>query len=912
MLTAFTKIFSSSNDRVIKKMMRHVKNANILEDDLSKNPDEYFLNIKDELQKIYVENKEDIYSILPMAFAVVREASKRTLGLRHFDSQMLGGISLAEGNIAEMKTGEGKTLVATLPAYLNAVIGNKAILVTVNDYLAKRDAEWMRPIYEFLGLSVGIVISNQDINEKIASYKSNVIYATNNELGFDYLRDNMSLSVENRVQCSLDFAIVDEVDSILIDEARTPLIISGPSSESSQMYIQIKKFIPKLIYQKREGTEDEPLMQDEKGHYLIDEKNRSVELTDDGYVLVESFLEENGLIGKSEVGTYEGLYSISNLKIMKFVQATLKASFLFKKNVHYLVRNNEVLLIDEHTGRTMPGRRISEGVHQALECKENVPIQRESQTLASTTFQNFFRLFNKLSGMTGTADTEAVEFQQIYGLSVIIIPTNLPMIRDDHNDLVFLTKKAKYKALIDEIESIRSKSAPVLVGTVSVESSEEVSQYLNNKNIPHQILNAKHHEKEAEIIANAGKPGMVTIATNMAGRGTDIVLGGKKEDQRSEEWKKNNEDVIAANGLHILGTERHESRRIDNQLRGRSGRQGDPGYSRFFLSLEDDLLRLFISDNRRNLFEKIGMGDDHIEHKMLSRGIENAQKRIESKNFDARKNLLEYDDVSNDQRQAIYSLRNQLLEEDNISETIQSLISDQMKFATHTYIPMDSIESQWKVKELENYLLETYTINTNLYNDVSEDKKLIPESIATKIESIALEKYQNKYQEIGDNRLLLEKQVMLQVLDVHWKEHLAEIDHLRNSIGLRAYAQKNPKNEFKKEAYSMFESMLDEIDSGTVRILFSLQIAEDSNSSHLIHDEKNKEMTLEKEIAPNFASNEPNTQENLVQKSSKILQRETLKIGRNELVKITKGDETKEMKYKKAKLLIENDGWTII
>ena len=912
MLTAFTKIFSSSNDRVIKKMMRHVKNANILEDDLSKNPDEYFLNIKDELQKIYVENNEDIYSILPMAFAVVREASKRTLGLRHFDSQMLGGISLAEGNIAEMKTGEGKTLVATLPAYLNAVIGNKAILVTVNDYLAKRDAEWMRPIYEFLGLSVGIVISNQDINEKIASYKSNVIYATNNELGFDYLRDNMSLSVENRVQCSLDFAIVDEVDSILIDEARTPLIISGPSSESSQMYIQIKKFIPKLIYQKREGTEDEPLMQDEKGHYLIDEKNRSVELTDDGYVLVESFLEENGLIGKSEVGTYEGLYSISNLKIMKFVQATLKANFLFKKNVHYLVRNNEVLLIDEHTGRTMPGRRISEGVHQALECKENVPIQRESQTLASTTFQNFFRLFNKLSGMTGTADTEAVEFQQIYGLSVIIIPTNLPMIRDDHNDLVFLTKKAKYKALIDEIESIRSKSAPVLVGTVSVESSEEVSQYLNNKNIPHQILNAKHHEKEAEIIANAGKPGMVTIATNMAGRGTDIVLGGKKEDQRSEEWKKNNEDVIAANGLHILGTERHESRRIDNQLRGRSGRQGDPGYSRFFLSLEDDLLRLFISDNRRNLFEKIGMGDDHIEHKMLSRGIENAQKRIESKNFDARKNLLEYDDVSNDQRQAIYSLRNQLLEEDDISETIQSLISDQMKFATHTYIPMDSIESQWKVKELENYLLETYTINTNLYKDVSEDKKLIPESIATKIESIALEKYQNKYQEIGDNRLLLEKQVMLQVLDVHWKEHLAEIDHLRNSIGLRAYAQKNPKNEFKKEAYSMFESMLDEIDSGTVRILFSLQIAEDSNSSHLIHDEKNKEMTLEKEIAPNFASNEPNTQENLVQKSSKTLQRETLKIGRNELVKITKGDETKEMKYKKAKLLIENDGWTII
>ena len=907
MLNPFAKIFGSSNDRVIKKMMRHVNDANNLEKDLSAKSDEYFLNLKSELKELYDNNDKNIYAILPLAFAAVREASKRTIGLRHFDSQMLGGISLAEGNIAEMKTGEGKTLVATLPAYLNSVIGNKAILVTVNDYLARRDAEWMKPIYEFLGLSVGVVVSNQEISEKIQSYKSDVIYATNNELGFDYLRDNMAHSVEQRVQCSLDFAIIDEVDSILIDEARTPLIISGPSSESSEMYKQIKKFIPKLHLQEREGTEEEPLRDDERGHYLIDEKNRNVELTDDGYILVEGLLEDAGLIGASE-----GLYSISNLKIMKFVQATLRANFLFKKNVHYLVRNNEVLLIDEHTGRTMPGRRMSEGVHQALECKENVPIQRESQTLASTTFQNFFRLFNTLSGMTGTADTEAVEFQQIYGLSVVVVPTNVPMIRNDHNDLVFLTKEAKYKALIEEIETIRKNSAPVLVGTVSVESSEEVSKYLNDKNIPHQILNAKHHEKEAEIIANAGKPGMVTIATNMAGRGTDIVLGGKKEDQRSEEWKKNNEDVIAANGLHILGTERHESRRIDNQLRGRSGRQGDPGYSRFFLSLEDDLLRLFISDNRRNLFEKIGMGDDHIEHKMLSRGIENAQKRIESKNFDARKNLLEYDDVSNDQRQAIYSLRNQLLEEDDISETIQSLISDQMKFATHTYIPMDSIESQWKVKELENYLLETYTINTNLYEDVSEDKKLIPESIATKIESIALGKYQNKYQEIGDNRLLLEKQVMLQVLDVHWKEHLAEIDHLRNSIGLRAYAQKNPKNEFKKEAYSMFESMLDEIDSGTVRILFSLQIAEDSNSSHLINDEKNKEMTLEKEIAPNFVSNEPNTQENLVQKSSKNLQRETLKIGRNELVKITKGDETKEIKYKKAKLLIENDGWTII
>ena len=603
MLNPFSALFGSSNDRTIKKMMRHVHQANSFEEKLSKESDEYFKTLKDTLYKKYLENNKDIYSILPFAFAAVREASKRTIGLRHFDSQMLGGISLADGNIAEMKTGEGKTLVATLPSYLNSVIGNKAILVTVNDYLAKRDAEWMRPVYEFLGLTVGVVISNQELDEKIKSYKADVIYATNNELGFDYLRDNMALSSENRVQCSLDFAVIDEVDSILIDEARTPLIISGPSSESSEMYKQIKKFIPSLTMQLREGNDEDPLKDHEKGHYLIDEKNRSVELTDDGYVLVEELLERAGVIGSSE-----GLYSISNLKIMKFVQATLRANFLFKKNIHYLVRNNEVLLIDEHTGRTMPGRRMSEGVHQALECKENVPIQRESQTLASTTFQNFFRLFNTLSGMTGTADTEAVEFKQIYKLDVIIIPTNVPMIREDHNDLVFLTKKAKYNALVEEIESIRSKSAPILVGTVSVESSEEISELLKLKKIPHQILNAKHHEKEAQIIANAGKPKMVTIATNMAGRGTDIVLGGKKEDQNEADWEENNKLVLSSGGLHILGTERHESRRIDNQLRGRSGRQGDPGYSRFFLSLEDDLLRLFISDSRRSLFEKIGMG----------------------------------------------------------------------------------------------------------------------------------------------------------------------------------------------------------------------------------------------------------------------------------------------------------------
>ena len=906
MLNFISNIFGSKNDRILKRMTSYVRAANDLEKELSEKPDSYFTELKEELVQKYNENDKDMYSILPHAFAVVREASKRTLGLRHFDSQLLGGISLAEGNIAEMKTGEGKTLVATLPVYLNYIMGNKAVLVTVNDYLARRDAEWMRPIYEFLGLKVGIVNSNQETKEKSYAYDSDVIYATNNELGFDYLRDNMAHSVEERVQCSLDFAIIDEVDSILIDEARTPLIISGPTSESSDSYQKIKKFMPHLKKQLREGTEEEPLLDHEIGHYLIDEKNRTIELTDDGYILVEGLLDEASMLGESD-----GLYSVSNLKIMKFVQATLRANFLYQKNVHYLVRNNEVLLIDEHTGRTMPGRRMSEGVHQALECKENVPIQRESQTLASTTFQNFFRLFSTLSGMTGTADTEAVEFRQIYGLDVVIIPTNVPMIREDHNDLVFLTTKAKYIALVDEIESLREKSSPILVGTVSVESSEEVSGYLKERNIPHQILNAKQNEKEAEVIANAGKPGMVTIATNMAGRGTDIVLGGRKEDQSEESWKKNNDLVLKSGGLHILGTERHESRRIDNQLRGRSGRQGDPGYSRFFLSLEDDLLRLFISDNRRALFERIGMGDDHIEHKMLSRGIENAQKRIENRNFDARKNLLEYDDVSNDQRQAIYSLRNQLLEEENISQTIDELLISEFKRISNLYIPEESIESQWRTEELQEFLLVNYGIGNDIHSTVQNDKSLIPETIAELITNKSIEVYKNKYDSFGETRLLLEKQVMLQVLDVHWKEHLAEIDHLRGSVGLRAYAQKNPKNEFKQEAYSMFEIMLDTIDAETIRALFSIELVSKNQLDDLKQKEK-QEMEILLEKADAAPINE--IDENTINKNERLdpVVRDETKIGRNELIQITNGQETKEMKYKKAMPLIDSGEWKII
>jgi len=857
-------------------MQVFVDEINVLESDYQKLSDDELVNLRSKLKS---SSGDENFPLIAHAFAATREASIRTTGLRHFDSQMLGGIALSEGNIAEMKTGEGKTLVATLPAYLNAVQGNKVVLVTVNDYLAQRDAEWMRPVYECLGLTVGVIYSNQSLEEKKTAYQCDIIYATNGELGFDYLRDNMALRAEDKVQCSLDFAIVDEVDSILIDEARTPLIISGPSNESADYYIQIKKIVPSLKKQLREGTEEEPLVDDERGHYIIDEKNRSIELTDDGYVEVERHLEKLGLL-QSE----DSLYSVSNLKIMRYVNATLKAAFLFNKNVHYLVRGQDVLLIDEHTGRTMPGRRMSEGIHQALECKENVTIQRESQTLASTTYQNFFRLFNQLSGMTGTADTEAAEFAEIYGLNVSIIPTNKPMARKDNDDLVFLTQEAKFKALIEEIEILRKKDAPILVGTASVESSEIVSALLERKNITHQVLNAKQHEKEAEVIANAGRPGVVTIATNMAGRGTDIVLGGK-ENTGNGEWEKRHQAVLDAGGLHILGTERHESRRIDNQLRGRSGRQGDPGYSKFFLSLEDDLLRLFITDSRRALFERIGMGDDHIEHKMLSRGIENAQKRIESRNFDIRKNLLEYDDVANDQRQAIYSLRNQLLNEDNISDAIRDLINDEMYAVSNDFVPIESVENQWKLEDLDKYLLEHYLIEENISAKVKNDNKLTPEKIAELIARNAATRYKDKYLKIKDNVAQLEKQVMLQILDVHWKDHLAEMDHLRQSVGLRAYAQKNPKNEYKREAFEMFEVMLDEINSEAIKVLFRLELASEEELRELeerSHEaQKNREIKLQQEKFDPVIGNENNKNSGQPAPAEPIKRSEP-KLGRND------------------------------
>ena len=905
-MSFLTKIFGSSNQRSLKRMQIIVDQINNLESEYQELSDEELSSLREKFKTL---KKDSGFDLLAHTFAATREVSVRTTGLRHFDCQMLGGIALSEGNIAEMKTGEGKTLVATLPAYFNAVKGNKVILVTVNDYLAQRDADWMRPVYEGLGLTVGVIHSNQPFEEKKAAYECDVIYATNGELGFDYLRDNMALRAEDKVQCSLDFAIVDEVDSILIDEARTPLIISGPSNESADYYVQIKKIIPSLKKQLREGTEDEPLSADEKGHYIIDEKNRSIELTDDGYVVVENHLEELGLLQSDD-----SLYSVSNIKIMRYVNATLKAAFLFNKNVHYLVRGQEVLLIDEHTGRTMPGRRMSEGIHQALECKENVSIQKESQTLASTTYQNFFRLFNKLSGMTGTADTEAAEFAEIYGLKVAIIPTNKPMARDDKDDLVFLTQESKFKALIEEIELLRKKDAPILVGTASVESSEIVSALLNKKNISHQVLNAKQHEKEAEVIANAGRPGVVTIATNMAGRGTDIVLGGK-ENIGDGEWEKRHQLVLDAGGLHILGTERHESRRIDNQLRGRSGRQGDPGYSKFFLSLEDDLLRLFISDSRRGLFEKIGMGDDHIEHKMLSRGIENAQRRIESRNFDIRKNLLEYDDVANDQRQAIYSLRNQLLDEDNISEAINDLIFTEMHSICNDFVPLESVESQWRLDELDEYLLDHYLFEKSIARKVRNDKKLTPETIANLVAEKASNRYQEKYVTIKENLAHLEKQVMLQILDVHWKDHLAEMDHLRQSVGLRAYAQKNPKNEYKREAFEMFEVMLNAINSESIKVLFRLELATEEEIQELEErsreEQKNREMMLQQEKLEPVIGGESNSYSGKSE-TVETVKKDAPKFGRNEMVKITDGKNTKELKYKKAQPLIENEGWKII
>ena len=803
------KIFKSSNQRRVDGYAKVVNKINLHEESMAELSEEQF--------KQFNLNGASGDESLVEIFAAVREASKRTIGLRHYDCQMIGGLVLNGGNITEMKTGEGKTLVATLPAVFNALSGRKVYVVTVNDYLAERDADWMRPIYEYFGLTVGALTSSQDFKDKQQTYDCNIIYCTSSELGFDYLRDNMVLFKHQKTQKNLNFAIVDEVDSILIDEARTPLIISGATDDDASAYPVFLKLLPNLSRQLREGTEDEPLADDERGDYLIDEKLRSVELTDDGFEKVENFLVNRNLIKPDE-----SLYTTNNLKFLKYVQATLKANLLFEKNVHYMVESNKVVLIDDNTGRKLPGRRVSEGVMQALECKERVPIQQETQTLASTTYQNFFRLFDKISGMTGTADTEAAEFKQIYGMDVVVLPTNQEMIRQDMNDTVYVNEADKFNALVKEIKDIHAKDAPILVGTASIESSEKLSNRLKKEGIRHQVLNAKFHEKEAVIIAEAGRPGAITIATNMAGRGTDIVLGGKQE-ENDKEWEEKHNKVIEAGGLHVIGTERHESRRIDNQLRGRSGRQGDPGYSRFFLSLDDTVLRLFIDDNRKQLFSRLsdGMDDSSIEHPLLNGAIANAQRKIENRNFEIRKQILEYDDVSNDQRLTIYKLRDYFLEENDSETLIFEYLDNFLEKTADKALPEDQAPS-WKFDNLDRTLSQSLGASPD-FNLLDKDGLNF-----TKVMDYLNEFYQkyyfDKFSPLKERKPELERQISIQVMDAAWKRHLQNIDSLRGNIGLRAYAQRNPINEFKKESFYLFDSMIESFKDDIVKILFNIKI----------------------------------------------------------------------------------------
>jgi preprotein translocase subunit SecA len=818
------KLFGSKNDREIKRLKKIVSDINAMEADLVSLSDEQLVAKTDEFKKRVAEG-EPLDTLLPEAFAVVREAGKRVMGMRHFDVQLIGGMTLHNGKIAEMRTGEGKTLVATLPVYLNALSGKGVHVVTVNDYLAKRDSEWMGRLYRFLGLSVGVVYSGQSPEEKAAAYQADITYGTNNEFGFDYLRDNMAFRKEDQVMRGLNFAVVDEVDSILIDEARTPLVISGPVADSSELYKKINTLIPKL--QRHEEAVE--------GHYTYDEKQRSLELTEDGHSYVEELLVEIGLLGEGE-----SLYSPQNLNLLHHVYAGLKAHVMFHKNVEYIVQNKQIVIIDEHTGRTMPGRRWGEGIHQAIEAKEGVQIQAESQTLASTTFQNFFRLYDKLSGMTGTADTEAFEFRQIYALDVVVIPPNKVPQRKDFNDLVYLTREEKYQAIIDDVRDCIAAGRPVLVGTASIETSEYLSSVLKKDKIPHNVLNAKHHAQEAEIIAQAGVPGAVTIATNMAGRGTDIVLGGnwevevaKLKDPTEEqinkvrtEWQARHEAVLNAGGLHVIGSERHESRRIDNQLRGRSGRQGDAGSTRFYLSLEDDLMRIFASDRVKNFMQALGMQKgEAIEHRMVTNAIEKAQRKVEGRNFDIRKQLLEYDDVANDQRMVIYQQRQELMAGEDIAETIEAIRDDVLSDAISAYIPPQSLPEQWDVPGLEEHLKSEFAIELPIQQWLDEDQKLYEETLRQKISDEIVAVYKAKEEAAGAETLRgFEKQVMLQVLDTLWKEHLATMDHLRQGIHLRGYAQKNPKQEYKREAFELFQQLLTNIKQDVIRIISHVQV----------------------------------------------------------------------------------------
>ncbi|MBY6205173.1 preprotein translocase subunit SecA [Halomonas denitrificans] len=826
-----TRIVGSRNDRLLKQLHKDVARINELEADVQALTDDQLKAKTDEFKQRHADG-ESLDHLLPEAFAVVREAALRTLGMRHFDAQLIGGMVLHQGKIAEMKTGEGKTLVATLPVYLNALAGKGVHVVTVNDYLARRDAEWMGPVYRALGMEVGVSVPGMTSAAKRAAYACDITYGTNNEFGFDYLRDNMAFSQEQKVQREQFYAIVDEVDSILIDEARTPLIISGPADEGPELYVKINRIVPELT---RQEEEDGP------GDFSLDEKSKQVHLSEDGMAHVEELLTKAGLLEADD-----SLYDANNLALVHTLNACLRAHYLFNRDVDYIVNDGEVVIVDEFTGRTMPGRRWSDGLHQAIEAKEGVPIQRENQTLASITFQNYFRLYDKLSGMTGTADTEAYEFQTIYGLEVVVIPTNKPMIRDDRADLVFLTPQEKYQAIIEDIVERTRAGQPVLVGTTSIETSELLSRELMKAKIKHEVLNAKQHEREAHIIAQAGRPGAVTIATNMAGRGTDIVLGGsldaelaelgdgapkEKVDAVKAEWKKRHDKVLEAGGLHIIGTERHESRRIDNQLRGRSGRQGDPGSSRFYLSLQDNLMRIFASDRLGGMMQKLGMKDgEAIEHPWVSRAIENAQRKVEAHNFDMRKNLLDFDDVANDQRRVIYAQRNELMEADEIGDFIADVRDEVFDETISRYIPPGSIDEQWDPEGLEKTLESDFGLDAPVRRWLDEDEDLDEEGLRRKIFEVVESHFKAKEEQTGSEVMRhFEKAVMLQVLDQQWKEHLASMDYLRRGIGLRAHAQKKPQQEYKREGFEMFTEMLASMRYEVVRILSRVQVKSDED-----------------------------------------------------------------------------------
>ncbi len=824
-------VIGSRNDRLIKKKKSLVKKINALASEYEKLSDDA-LKAKTQLFRDRLAQGEKLDDLLPEAFATVREASTRVFGMRHFDVQLIGGMILHDGKIAEMKTGEGKTLMATLAAYLNALPGRGVHVVTVNDYLAKRDSEWMGKLYGFLGLTTGVIISQMESDERRIAYAADITYGTNNEFGFDYLRDNMAFSLEQKVQRDLSFAVVDEVDSILIDEARTPLIISGPTEESTEIYIKVNKIIPFLTKQEKE---------DEPGDYSVDEKVRQLYLTEEGHERVESLMVDHGLMAEGS-----SLYDASNIRLMHYLNASLRGHVLFKKDVDYIVANNEVIIVDEFTGRIMPGRRWSDGLHQAIEAKEQAHIQNENQTLASITFQNYFRLYEKLSGMTGTADTEAFELNKIYNLEVVVIPTHRNMIRKDLGDVVFLTSEEKYAAVAEDIKACVDRGQPVLVGTTSIENSERLSALLVKQGVKHEVLNAKQHEREAHIIQQAGMPGAVTIATNMAGRGTDIVLGGNLDaelaalgedaseadkDRVRGAWLERHELVIKSGGLHVIGSERHESRRIDNQLRGRSGRQGDPGSSRFYLSLQDDLMRIFASDRVAGLMQKLGMGNgEAIEHPWVTRSIESAQRKVENRNFDIRKEILAYDDVANDQRKVVYAQRNELMAAEEISDIITAIREDVVNNVITQYIPAKTMVEQWDTKGLEEHLHQEFNVEIPVRKMLAEDHSLVEESLRKRIIEILEQNHRDKEQQMTKEVLQhFEKSVMLQVLDNSWKEHLAAMDYLRQGIHFRGYAQKDPKQEYKREAFEMFTNLLEHIKYEVIEILFKVQVREEQD-----------------------------------------------------------------------------------